>query len=97
LVWNAGGTLFGRRITAAGAPARPAFQISGQGETASAAQLATDGTGGATAVWVQGSAPTSVQEVAIISDDKLSGLDQLSAPGVPSLLPSLAFRGLAGV
>jgi hypothetical protein len=97
LVWNAGGTLFGRRVSAAGAAARPPFQISGQGETASAPQLATDGTGGATAVWVQQTAPVSVQEVAIISDDKLSGLDQLSARGVPSLAPSLAFRNLFGI
>jgi hypothetical protein len=97
LVWNTGGILFGRRVTPAGAPARPAFQVSGLGQTASTPQLATDGTGGATVVWTQATAPTSVQEVAVISDDKLSGLDQLSAPGVPSLAPRLAFRNLFGV
>jgi len=97
LAWTTGGILHGLRVTADGAPARPIFQISGLGETVTAPQLTTDGTGGATAVWVQGAGPTTVQEVAIISDDKLSGLDQLSAPGVPALAPSLAFRGLSGI
>jgi hypothetical protein len=97
LVWSAGGILFGRRVTAAGAPSRPTFQVSGLGQTASAPQLATDGTGGATVVWTQATTPASVQEVAIISDDKLSGLDQLSASGVASLTPRLAFRNLFGV
>ena len=97
LAWTTGGILYGRRVTPDGAPARPTFQISGLGETVTAPRLTTDGTGGATAVWVQGAAPTTVQQVAIISDDKLSGLDQLSAPGVTAMAPSLAFRGLQGI
>lgn len=97
LAWSAGGILYGLRITPTASAARPTFQISGLGQTVRAPQLTTDGTGGATAVWVQGTAPTTVEEVAIISDDKLGGLDQLSTPGVPALAPSLAFRGLSGI
>ncbi len=97
LVWNAGGTITGRRVSAAGAAARPPFQISGQGQTAAAPQLATDGTGGATVLWVQRTAPASIQEVAVIADDKLSGVEQLSAPGVASSAPSMAFGNGFGV
>jgi hypothetical protein len=97
LVFDAGGMLLGQRILGDGSATRPSFPISPLGQTARLPQLATDGTGGATVLWVQDAAPASIQEVAVIADDKLSGLEQLSAPGAAARSPSLAFRNGSGV
>jgi hypothetical protein len=97
LAYDARGTIYGQRITETGAATRPSFQISPQGQTAAAPQIVADGTGGGTALWVQGTTPASIWEVAVIADDKLSGADQVSSPAIASVAPSLAQRNGSAV
>ncbi len=97
LAYSAAGVIHGQRITETGAATRPSFRISPQGQTAWSPQVVADGTGGGTVLWVQATSPLSIWAVAVLTDDKFSDSDRISAPGVASRAPSIAQRNGSAV